>query len=391
MPPGADGAAMPAMPNLQARCQYGATQTSVLITEWTASDKADFEALMQSGHGVAVAFSGCQMRVLPECQLGGGYLWQRTTPSTDYVQIANDADLYAKLPLGAASLGGELSRAGSLTVTTTVAGQDVLQGVGVEDLPNSQDCADATHIIQAVSMGAFVMTAGSQVSGGADVSAAGIGEVGGSASQTAQVIEAAGDTNACAQTGDNAPAGDCDSPIQVFLTPIPGRAPPPGPPGTIGVDFESQSPQARWDVYVNDQATCTTPCNWWVDPNRPVVMRTRDFPDQVQLERLDASQAPLQITAVPTAMGEQAAGITFTTLGGLGAAAGITLGSIGCFGNHPGMCTAGIITFLPTAVLTAASIWIILDAQPRAVVQPLFGDETIAGLHLSPTGVSGTF
>jgi hypothetical protein len=44
------------------------------------------------------------MRLLPECRVAGEYHWQQTTAATDSLEI-NDADeLFAKLPLGAASL-----------------------------------------------------------------------------------------------------------------------------------------------------------------------------------------------------------------------------------------------------------------------------------------------
>jgi hypothetical protein len=96
---------------------------------------------------------------LPQCQLPGSYSWQRTTPSSDALEI-NDADeLFAKLPLGAASLEGELRRSGKLTVKTTVAGQlRLTQGGG--QVPNEGPCAQATHVVSALSLGAFSLASG---------------------------------------------------------------------------------------------------------------------------------------------------------------------------------------------------------------------------------------
>src|SRR5436190_8939636 len=97
------GALIPRTPAEQGRCQVAASQSTPLVTEWPASEKANLEVLLRAG-AVAVAFSGCSMRVLPECHVKGEYHWQRTTPATDSVEI-NDADeLFAKLPLGATSL-----------------------------------------------------------------------------------------------------------------------------------------------------------------------------------------------------------------------------------------------------------------------------------------------
>src|SRR5438477_9185023 len=73
-------------PRDQAKCKVAVSQASPLVTEWPASEKANFEALLRQG-AVAVSYSGCTMRVLPQCHVRGAYLWQRTTPATDSVEI----------------------------------------------------------------------------------------------------------------------------------------------------------------------------------------------------------------------------------------------------------------------------------------------------------------
>ena len=81
-------------------------------------------------------------------------------PSTDSLEI-NDADeLYAKLPLGAPSLEGELKRSGKLAVQTVVSGQLRLEGAATGDIPKEGPCAQATHIVSALSLGAFALKAG---------------------------------------------------------------------------------------------------------------------------------------------------------------------------------------------------------------------------------------
>ena len=115
-------------------------RSSPLVTEWPASEKANLENMSHAG-AVAVAYSGCSMRLLPDCHVRGAYRWMRTTPSTDSLEINDTDDLYAKLPLGAASLEGELKRTGKLTVKTVVAGQLQLDGAGVNDVPGDGACA----------------------------------------------------------------------------------------------------------------------------------------------------------------------------------------------------------------------------------------------------------
>ena len=70
-----------------------------------------------------------------------------TTPATDSLEI-NDADeLFAKLPLGAASLEGELKRSGKLSVKTMVVGPAAPGGADAGDVPREGPCAQATHIV----------------------------------------------------------------------------------------------------------------------------------------------------------------------------------------------------------------------------------------------------
>src|SRR6266496_2865706 len=93
----------PEMPIQQARCRVAASRENPLVTEWPASEKANLEALMRQG-SVVVAYSGCNLRVLPQCRVRGAYRWRRTTTATDMVEIRDADELYAKLPIGAASL-----------------------------------------------------------------------------------------------------------------------------------------------------------------------------------------------------------------------------------------------------------------------------------------------
>ena len=367
---------LPQMPAEGGRCHVAASQSSPLVTEWPASEKANLEVLLRSG-AVAVAYSGCSMRVLSECRVRGTYYWQRTTPSTDSLEI-NDADeLYAKLPLGAVSLEGELKRSGKLSVQTMISGQLRLDGADVNAVPQEGPCAQATHLVSALSMGAFALKAGGSRNAGATVGVTGIGETGIKRERSADLLRSAGDFDSCSASTDQSPHANCASPIQVFLVPLPGRTEEEGPPGTVKVDFVSGNPSSRWDVYSDDQVICTTPCARWVNAERPVMLRARDeafmaAPDRVQVTNLLAysNEGHLQLEAHPTARGELAAGITFTTFSGLAAITGVALTSIGCFGNHSGMCTGGLVTLGTGLPLLAGSIWMILDAMPRAEVVP---------------------
>ena len=201
-----------------ARCSVAASQEQPLVTEWPASYKARLEALLHEG-AIAVEYSGCDLRIIDRCKLAGSYAWNKTTLSTDTTDIRDEDDLYAKLPLGAALLSGELKTSGALHVQTTVSGQMQLVGKAAEDATSGAECSRATHLVTALSIGAFKLMAGGDVSAGvgAEVGAAGV-HGGGSRSQS--IVRAAGDPASCERATKEEPSPECRSPIQIFLTPI---------------------------------------------------------------------------------------------------------------------------------------------------------------------------
>jgi hypothetical protein len=275
--PKAPALATPADPTPLARCKVAASSTSPLVTEWPASQKAHLEGLM-AHQAVAVAYSGCELRVVDTCHLAGRYAWRRTTPATDTLEIADADDLWAKLPIGAAGLEGELARSGHLAVRTTVSGQLELDGLDAH-VPADGACAGVTHVISAVSVGAFRLLSGADSSarGGATVGNAGAG---GRTSSEEKVMREAGDPGACSAEADAAPR-NCASPIQIFLQPVvaPGAAPPqtagappgsPPPTATSALAVEVEFPAVddrHWSLHdANGTILCDVPCTGAVAP-----------------------------------------------------------------------------------------------------------------------------
>lgn len=356
-----------------AACQYALSQGNPLITEWPASEKANLEALLRGG-AVAVEFTGCAMRLLPQCRPGGRYAFQRTTLSSDSIDINSADELLAKLPLGAASLEGELKRNGRLVVKTFVSGQARLEGLTPEQVPATAECARATHVVGGLSVGAFSLLSGRELSGGVSVDVAKIGEAGGKSKRSAELLRSAGDPDTCSQGSEFEPHFNCRSPIQAFLWRIPGRGQAEGPAGTIKVDLISSNASARWDVYYDDEVVCTTPCSKWLDPAHPLLFRTRDEgfygrgADKVRVPDLMpfASTGMVQVAAHPTSQGKLATGIVFTTFGGMAVITGAALTGVGCGGDSSGMCTGGSITLGIGALVTAGAIMMITDSMPHA-------------------------
>ncbi len=391
----------PALPGLGGaeRCRVGAGRSNPLVTEWPASEKANLEAQLAAG-AVAVEYTGCSMRVLTQCRLTGRYGWLRTTPASDTIEIDDEDQLYAKLPLGAVSLEGELKRSGKLTVFTHVAGQLRLSGATPADVPAQGECARATHVVSALAVGAFSLTGSAKASGKADLAVAKYA-VGGRSDRSAGLVRSAGDWQACGQGTDAAPHANCRSPIQVFLWPIPGRGVEEGPAGTVKVDLVSANASNRWDVYYDDEVICSTPCSRWLDPSRPLLLRAREAgfmrgSEKIRVSELDpwAGSGAVQVQAHGTAQGKLATGITFTTFGGMALITGLALTPIGCGGGEfasSGLCTGGLVTLGAGAAVTIGSVMMILDALPRAEIRP--GGPTGRGITVAfgPGYVGGTF
>jgi hypothetical protein len=205
-------------PTALARCSVAASHDEPLVTEWPASYKARLEGLLREG-AVAVEYSGCDLRIIDSCRIAGSYQWKKTTLSSDTTEINDEDELYAKLPIGAASLSGQLHTSGTLSVQTTVSGHMRLVGGFSADSTNGAECAQATHIVTGLSIGAFKLMAGGKASGQASFVAGSAG-AGGSGSQSKSILRTAGDPTSCTKATEDAPSGDCRSPIQIFLAPI---------------------------------------------------------------------------------------------------------------------------------------------------------------------------
>lgn len=166
------------------------------------------------------------------------------------------------------------------------------------------------------------------------------------------------------------------------MTPPPRTQQP--PPGSTHATFISAT-GVKWDVLLDQQLACETPCTTWVIPLQFVELHSReDRPAHLDVGYLNGGD--VMVTAEPMSQGLFAAGITFTTLTGLGLAAGITLTAVGCSTDRTTMCHAGIITAIPTAIGLYGSILMIRAALPKAHLGP--ASPYVTG---SQVGLAGTF
>lgn len=201
--------------------------------EWPAADRAQLEAA--SGQGlVAVRYDGCQMQVLSRCELEGGYDYHPLTHKRDELRIRDRDALWAKIPLGAARLESALSREGQLNVDMMVVGQREANVDQARVLGNGSACSGATHIVTAMTVGAFSLYTGSAVEGGVQASVHGAG-AGGRLARSTETLRSDGDLAQCsgATPGEQQPPDQCGALLRVELAPL-------GAGGTLVSDADAQ-------------------------------------------------------------------------------------------------------------------------------------------------------
>lgn len=261
-------------PTPLAKCQVAASASSPLVTEWPASEKAHLESLT-AGQSVAVEYAGCELHIVDACKLPGKYTWQKTTIATDTVEINNEDELYSKLPLGAVSLEGELRRSGRLAVRTTVTGQLKLGEIDTSNVPREGACARVTHVISAVSVGAFKLLSGGALAARGSASVVGVGAAAGTKREE-EVMREAGDPKKCGDATAERPNAECASPIQLFLQPVQRTKTAEEKKaadaereaeqrGGVRVVFTPASPEEKWTLRTSSgDLLCPLPCTRWI-------------------------------------------------------------------------------------------------------------------------------
>jgi len=350
-------------------CRAAALRETPLVTEWSAAEKASLQARLRSG-GLAVEYTGCSMRPILSCNVRGSYRWQRTTLSSETIDIQNKDELFTKLPLGAFALEAELARAGMLQVRTMVGGQYVLDGATAAEVPDYGDCAQATHLLSGLSIGSFKLNSGGSLQAGAAV---GVGEVGGGTKTASSetMLREAGDFDSCRLSTDETPDIGCSSPIQAFLVPLPRFAKERGS-GTLRVTFASGSAERVWELRSNQQFVCRTPCTRWTNPAESYQLRTESGPEletvQVPDLRPYEGATGLEVRAHPRKTGAMVGGIVMAGLGGGLAFIGGMLALAGSAGDRSGLVTAGAITAGVGLLAVGPGVWLIVSSGSSAEV-----------------------
>ena len=206
--------------------------TKPFIIEWDATDASSFESLAASDI-VFVKYEGCKLRVLDECKNDsfrgeqGAYKppeW--TAGSLETIDIENSGELYAKLPLAQASLGGRVSGGEKFHMEYFVAGTRYASrdAVYTADLDGRYGCDEATHFVYAYNLGAFALGSANEMTIEAGGSAYGFG-AGGKKQNKSSAEKKGGDLGVC-RADEATEVSGCKAPIRLNLRAIrPGESP----------------------------------------------------------------------------------------------------------------------------------------------------------------------
>ncbi len=190
-----------------------------LVVDWQVAERTALEAAAQRGV-VAVRYDGKQIHVLPNCRAPGKYqYWSGNGPNPDVFALKDSSQVGARLPLWAVTLGGEYATHQTLHIRTVTVGEWMSPlRVTRFDLP--PECAAATHVVEAISVGAFEVESAASSKASAELGWQGIGAEAGT-DKSRHVLRRAGDHRKCrAQAGATSPPGECDHPVRIELAAI---------------------------------------------------------------------------------------------------------------------------------------------------------------------------
>jgi hypothetical protein len=202
------------------------THNRPFILEWDATDSSSLEA-MAANDVVVVRYEGCELQVLESCRvsakkgtLGNYKPTEWTAGSVEKMDIANEAELYAKLPLSIISIGSRVTAGEKFHMEYYVSGtrQAQVDEVKRADVDKISGCKGATHFVSGYNLGAFAMVSETKSSMEAKVDAKALGA--GGAQKFEQLADKRGGLLSTCTGADLKDVKTCAVPIRLTLREI---------------------------------------------------------------------------------------------------------------------------------------------------------------------------
>jgi len=213
----------PAMPKqFASSCDPSKQSTRPLVVDWSAPDRAALESQARQG-ALVVHYEGCHLEVLRRCKAPKKHAYSYTaiTPKDEVVRMTSADELHANLPVYAATLEGKLAEKGELSASMRIVGEWGSPGQPPAADQVDGECEGATHIVSALTVGAFRFEAGAKKEAAAGVTVLGAG-AGASTARSTETLSQDGDVGLCSASarGDAVPPDGCGALLRLELVPL---------------------------------------------------------------------------------------------------------------------------------------------------------------------------
>jgi hypothetical protein len=193
------------------------------VIEWDGTDISSFESRATTDV-VFVRYEGCNLQVLDGCtndavrgSFGAYGAVDWTSGSVEKVDILNEDELYAKLPLGASVLGARVQGGERFHMEYFVSGtrKATRPAVYRSELDRVPGCRGATHYVYAYNVGAFALGSFAKLQGSAGGTLWGVGA--GASRKNESAIEKQGGVLASCRGESATEVSTCKVPIRLTL------------------------------------------------------------------------------------------------------------------------------------------------------------------------------
>jgi len=228
------------------------------IIEWDATDMSMFQSRAATDV-VFVRYEGCDLRVLDACandsvpgSLGAYRPVEWTSGSVEKIDISNQGELYAKLPLGVASLSGRVQAGEKFAMEYFVSGVRTATRSSVYrgEIEKNPGCKGATHFVYGFALGAFALASSRKMQSDATAGMKDIG-AGGNLINSSSAEKKGGRIESC--QGETArEERTCQVPIRLMLRELSEGGNPDGASAATGGEAAPPSRSDRPEITMEE-------------------------------------------------------------------------------------------------------------------------------------------
>jgi hypothetical protein len=219
------------------QCKAVTGATDPWLVEWDPPDKVRLQSKAKKGV-LLVKYAGCELEVLYGCEQEGSYEFTPTTRSRQTEYINNEDELFAKLPIGALNLAAEFKQGDRWSLDYVLVGTQDTTVDKVDRANLIGRCAQATHFVQGMAVGAYQLGSAAHRKGGAEATLYGAG-AGGSSGGEAGLLRQDGRYEKCTREETEATDSGCQAIVQLYLEPVSGALPEPEVACPEGTEYKN--------------------------------------------------------------------------------------------------------------------------------------------------------